>query len=52
MNKKSSKMRNFFQKFEKNFLAPGPGEQQLKFDRNPCIRYRDNCDIDSRISIL
>ncbi len=24
------------------------GKPQLKFERNPCIRFRDNCDTDGR----
>ncbi len=24
------------------------GKPQLKFERNPCIKFRDNCDTDGR----
>ncbi len=24
------------------------GKLQLKFERNPCIKFRDNCDMDGR----
>ncbi len=24
------------------------GKQQLKFERNPCIKFRDDCDTDGR----
>ncbi len=24
------------------------GKAQLKFERNPCIKFRDNCDTDGR----
>ncbi len=24
------------------------GKPQLKFERNPCVKFRDNCDTDGR----
>ncbi len=26
------------------------GKQQPKFERNPCIKFRDNCDTDGRMT--
>ncbi len=26
------------------------GKQELQFERNPCIRFRDKCDTDGRMT--
>ncbi len=27
------------------------GKPQLNFERNPCIKFRDNCDTDGRTTV-
>ena len=46
-NKTSLNMENvFYFNNSKNARAYGSGKLQLKFERNPRIRYRDSCDTD------
>ncbi len=44
----AKKSKNKISKIEKKSERMAHGVQQLKFERNPCIRYRDNCDTDER----
>ncbi len=46
IRKKSKK--NFFLKIQKTSERMAQGKPQLKFERNPCIKFRDNCDTDGR----
>ncbi len=46
IRKKSKK--NFFSKIKKMSERMAQGKPQLKFERNPCIKFRDNCDMDGR----
>ncbi len=38
----------FFLKIQKTSERMAQGKLQLKFERNPCIKFRDNCDTDGR----
>ncbi len=40
------KSKNFFSKITSERMAQG--KPQLKFERKPCIKFRDNCDTDGR----
>ncbi len=44
IHKKSKK--NFFLKIKKLVLRIVQKKLQMRFERNPCIRFRDNCDTD------
>ncbi len=46
IHKKSKK--NFFSKIQKTSERIAQRKPQLKFERNPCVRFRDNCDTDGR----
>ncbi len=46
IRKKSKK--NFFSKIQKTSERMAQEKPQLKFERNPCIKFRDNCDTDGR----
>ncbi len=46
IRKKSKK--KIFPKIQKRFERMAQGKQQLKFERNLCIKFRDNCDTDGR----
>ncbi len=46
IRKKSKK--NFFSKIQKTSERIAQGKPQLKFERNPCVKFRDNCDTDGR----
>ena len=35
-------------KIKKKSEHMAQGKPQLKFERNPCIKFRDNCDTDGR----
>ncbi len=38
----------FFSKIKKKVEGMAQGKQQPKFETNPCIRFRDNCDTEGR----
>ncbi len=38
----------FFSKIQKMSERMAQEKPQLKFERNPCIRFRGNCDMDGR----
>ena len=44
--RKKSKKTFFFSKIQKKYERMAQGKPQLKFERNLCIRFRDNCDTD------
>ncbi len=46
IRKKSKK--KMFQNFKKTSERMAQGKPQLKFERNPWIKVRDNCDTDGR----
>ncbi len=46
IRKKSKK--KFFSKIQKTSKRIAQGKPQLKFERNPCVKFRDNCDTDGR----
>ncbi len=46
IRKKSKK--KFFSKIQKTSERMAQGKPQLKFERNPWIKFRDNCDTDGR----
>ncbi len=46
IRKKSKKF--FFSKIQKTSERMAQGKPQPKFERNPCIKFRDNRDTDGR----
>ncbi len=47
-NRKKFESMCFLWKLQKTCQRMAQGKQQPKFERNPCIRFRDNCDTDGR----
>ncbi len=43
-----NKKKKFFPKIQKKSEHIAPGTAQLKFERNLCVKFRDNCDTDGR----
>ncbi len=46
IRKKSKK--KFFSQIQKTSERMAQGKPQLKFEGNPCTKFRDNCDTDGR----
>ncbi len=40
--------KKFFSKIQKTSERMAQGKPQIKFERNPCIKFRDNCDTDGQ----
>ncbi len=47
---KKNKKKHFLSKMKKKSVHMAQGKPQLKFERNPCIRFRENCATDGRMT--
>ncbi len=46
--KKKKKEKNTFSKIQKRSERMAQGKPQIKFETNPCIKFRDKCYTDGR----